>query len=137
MIFTARGGIFLFIMRRHFKITLLFLVLAVAIPVQRAEAIDPVTLAILAPVALKVAEKAQPYLARAALNGGKCLFMMGKDVFQTFYLPYGLLKMSLGAPFGGFRSGLIYTIRGGVAPAKLVVHTLMFPLMLIGLEINM
>ncbi len=107
------------------------------VPAQRAEAIDPVTMAILAPIAIKIAEKAQPYLARAALNGGKCLFKMGQDVFQILYLPYGLMKMSLGAPFGGFRSGLIYTIRGGIAPGKLVVHTLMFPLMLIGLEVNM
>lgn len=123
-------------MKRFVKIILLVLVTAILFPAPKAEAIDPVTIAILAPIALKVADKAKPYLIRALLNTGRCLLKMGKDTFQILYLPYGLLKMTVGAPFGGFRSGFIYTIKGAIAPGKLVIHTLLLPAMMIGLDIN-
>ena len=61
---------------------------------------------------------------------------MGKDMFEIFYLPYGFLKMTVGAPFGGFTSGLVYTIKGAIAPGKLVLHTLLLPVMMIGVDIN-
>ena len=44
--------------------------------------------------------------------------------------------MSIGAPFGGFRNGLVNTIKGFIAPGKLVVHTLLLPAMMVGLDIN-
>ena len=123
-------------MKRFVKILLLVLVTAILFPAPKAEAIDPVTIAILAPIALKVADKAKPYLIRALLNTGRCLLKMGKDTFQILYLPYGMLKMTVGAPFGGFRSGFIYTIKGAIVPGKLVIHTLLLPAMMIGLDIN-
>ena len=103
-----------------------------AFPAPKAEAIDPVTLAILAPIALKAANAAKPYLIRA----GRCLLKMGEDTLQTLRLPLGLLQMSIGAPFGGFRNGLVNTIKGFIAPGKLVVHTLLLPAMMVGLDIN-
>ena len=123
-------------MKRYVKILLLVLAVTIAFPAPKAEAIDPVTIAILAPIALKVADKAKPYIIRGLLNAGRCLIKMGRDVFEIFYLPYGMLKMTLGAPFGGFRSGFIYTIKGTMAPGKLIVHTLLLPVMMFGLEIN-
>ena len=57
---------------------------------------------------------------------------MGKDVFQIFYLPYGLGYMC----FGSMKHGLVYVIKGGIAPAKLIVHTLLLPVMLFGVNIN-
>ena len=44
--------------------------------------------------------------------------------------------MTVGAPFGGFTSGLVYTIKGAIAPGKLVLHTLLLPVMMIGVDIN-
>ena len=103
-----------------------------AFPMPEAKAIDPVTLAILAPIAIKAAEKTAPYIYRGVYNAGKCLLQMGKDVFQIFYLPYGLGYMC----FGSMKHGLVYVIKGGIAPAKLIVHTLLLPVMLFGVNIN-
>ena len=122
-------------MNRSLKILLLTAALLFLCPPQ-ARAIDPVTIAILAPVALKVAQAASPYLLRAAKNTGTGLIKMGKDVFELIYLPYGLGKMSFGYPFGGFRSGVVYSIKGCIAPCKLVVHTLLLPVYMIGVEVN-
>ena len=57
-------------------------------------------------------------------------------VFEILYLPYGLGKMTFGYPFGGFRSGLVYSIKGCIAPCKLVIHTLLLPVYMIGVEVN-
>ena len=97
-----------------------------AFPAPKAEAIDPVTLAILAPIAIKAANVAKPYLIRAGLNTGRCLLKMGEDTLQTLRLPLGLLQMN----------GLVNTIKGFIAPGKLVVHTLLLPAMMVGLDIN-
>ncbi len=123
-------------MKRFVKITFLVLVVAIAFPAPEAEAIDPVTIAVLAPVAMRVADAAKPYILRGIINTGRCMLKMGKDVLEFFYFPYGLMKMSFGAPFGGFRSGFIYTVRGSIAPVKLIVHTLLLPVMMIGVNVN-
>ena len=121
--------------RRQIKI--LFLVLALLlIPMHQAKAIDPVTIAILAPIALQLANAARPYVIRGLVNLGKGVIRVGKDVVELIFLPYGLLKMTLGAPFGGFRSGLVYTIRGGIAIGKIIFHVLILPLSIFGLNLN-
>lgn len=119
------------------QIKILFLVLALLlIPVHQAKAIDPVTIAILAPIALQLANAARPYVIRGLINLGKGMIRVGKDVVELVFLPYGLLKMTLGAPFGGFRSGLVYTIRGGIAIGKIILHILILPLVTFGLNFN-
>ena len=115
----------------------MFLALALLLlPMHQAKAIDPITIAILAPVALQLANAARPYILRGLVNLGKGLIRIGKDVVELVFLPYGLLKMTFGAPFGGFRSGLIYTLRGGIAIGKIVFHVLILPLMIFGLNFN-
>lgn len=119
------------------QIKILFLVLALMlIPVHQAKAIDPITIAILAPVALQLANAARPYVIQGLLNLGKGLIRVGKDMIELVFLPYGILKMTFGAPFGGFRSGLIYTIRGGIAIGKMIFHILILPLVMFGLNFN-
>ena len=72
-------------MRTGLKIFSLALLLTVGslCTAPRARAMDPVTLAILAPIALKAANAAKPYLIRAGLNTGRCLLKMGEDTLQT------------------------------------------------------
>ena len=119
------------------QIKILFLVLALLmVPLHQAKAFDPVTIAILAPVALQLANAARPYIVRGLVNLGKGVVRMGKDVIELVFLPYGILKMTFGAPFGGFRSGLVYTIRGGIAIGKLVFHVLILPLTIFGINFN-
>ncbi|MBO5791050.1 MAG: hypothetical protein J6S54_01085 [Lentisphaeria bacterium] len=119
------------------QIKILFLVLALLlIPMHQAKAIDPVTIAILAPVALQLANAARPYVIRGLINLGKGVIRVGKDMLELVFLPYGILKMTFGAPFGGFRSGLVYTIRGGIAIGKVVFHVLILPLVIFGVNFN-
>ena len=93
-------------------------------------------MAVLAPAALQAAQAATPLVVRVVKNTATGLFQIGKDVLQIFYLPYGLGKMTFGFPFGGFRSGVVYTFKGCIAPCKLVVHTILLPIRMIGVETN-
>ena len=121
-------------MIRGFKILLLAFSLTLFVPPVKAA--DPVSIAVLAPAALRAAQAATPLVARTIKNTASGLFQIGKDVFQILYLPYGLGKMTIGYPFGGFRSGVVYTFKGCIAPCKLVVHTVLLPLKIIGVETN-
>ena len=38
---------------------------------------------------------------------------------------------------GEFRSGVVYTMRGGIGIGKIVVHTLLLPVYACGVEINL
>ena len=124
-------------MHRALKILLLVAALAAAWAPQRAEAIDPVTIAILAPIALKAAEAARPYVIRGMINFGKGMLKVGKASLDIFFIPYGLFKIIFLSPWGHFRSGVIYTIRGGIGIGKVMVYVLLLPVYMCGLEINM
>lgn len=103
----------------------------------KAHAIDPITMAILAPIAVKAAEVAKPYVIRAAVNTGAGLFKVGKDVFEILYLPYGLGEITIGAPFHRFRRGVVHIVRGGVvAPTRLFLHVMLMPLYMVGAKVN-
>ena len=103
------------------------LCLCFAMP-QKAKAIDPITMAILAPVALKVAEAAKPYVIRYVVGTGKGVFQIGKSALEILYLPLGIGEVTIGLPFNQGRKGLKHIIRGGViAPAKVLVNVLMLP----------
>ena len=123
-------------MRRYLNILFLILALSVACVPQKAQAMDPVTIAILAPIALKTAQAARPYIMRGLINLGKGIIKILKNAFGLVYLPYGLGKMMFAWPWGGFRSGVVYTLKGLIAPCKMVFHILMLPLYMVGLQIN-
>jgi len=119
-------------MRRIITISLLVAIVTTLFPAPEANAFDPVTLAILAPIAIKVAEAAAPYIYRGISNAGKCMFKMGKDICEFFYFPYGLGYMC----FGNVKRGLVYVIKGGIAPGKLMYHTCLLPIVLFGVDLN-
>ena len=121
------------------KLLMIVLVAALFSPLcaPKARAIDPVTMAILAPVALRVAEAAKPYVIKGAAGTCLGLFKIGKAAFQMLYLPWGVLEMTVGAPFHKFKSGVKHVIRGGVyAPARVLMYTLVLPLYMVGAEMN-
>jgi hypothetical protein len=115
----------------------LIAVLTAALVPQRADAIDPVTIAILAPIALQAAQAARPYVVRGMINFGKGMLKVGKASLDVFFLPYGLFKIIFLSPWGEFRSGVIYTIRGGLGIGKMLFYTLLLPIYMCGLEINL
>lgn len=96
---------------------------------------EPVTIALLAPVALKAAEKAQPYVLRGLKNGGRAAVTIGKDILDIFRLPLGALQTTVGAPFGFFKDGVRNVVLGGIAPFKMAFHTALFPVMLCGVNV--
>lgn len=126
-------------LRKMRKFIAALLVLAILFPVwvPEAKAIDPVTMMVLAPIAIKVADAARPYIEKSLIGTGTGLLKIGKDVLHMLYLPYGLLEITFGAPFNKFRSGLVHILRGGViAPIRLILHTLILPVYMTGAQIN-
>lgn len=99
----------------------------------RARAMDPVTIAVLAPVAVKAAQVALPYVIRGLQCGGAQLIKMGLDVANILRLPVGLLQSTFGAPIGFFDLGLSNICQGGLAPFKLAWDAVMFPIALTGI----
>ena len=94
----------------------------------KAEAMDPVTIAILAPIALKAAKIAAPYVLRGLACGGKGLLEMGGDVIDILRLPLGVVQSTLLWPFELFGTGIDNMIQGGIAPFSLVWDTLDLPI---------
>lgn len=100
----------------------------------RARAMDPVTMAVLAPVAIKAAQIATPYVMRGLQCGAVHGFKIGYDIVDILRLPLGLLQASLGAPLGYFRVGLSNICLGGMAPLKLVWDIATWPIALTGVS---
>jgi hypothetical protein len=103
-------------------------------PQPKARAMEPVTIALLAPVALMVAEKARPYIIRGLLNGAKNLIVMGKDVLQLMRFPLGLVQSTVLMPFC-FKDGVKNMIIGGIAPIKLIFHAVLLPIQFLGINV--
>ena len=97
-------------------------------PAPEAKAIDPVTIAILTPIAVKAAQIAAPYVFRALRNVGVASLRTIPDIFNILKLPVGLLMATIGAPFGLFPRGCTYMFHGLAAPFKLCFHVVMIPL---------
>lgn len=117
------------------KLLLLALAFALFAPAAapRLEAMDPVTIAILAPLALKAAKIAAPYVVRGFLCGCSQLAKCGIDLAKILNLPLGLFQMTLGAPFGYFKAGANNCWYGVQSPFKFVWDTLMLPLSFTGI----
>ncbi|MBO5822924.1 MAG: hypothetical protein J6R86_07925 [Lentisphaeria bacterium] len=96
---------------------------------------EPVSMIILAPLALKAANMASPYVIKWMQNSGGRLLNMGKDVVEILYLPLGVVQCTAGAPFGFFGQGLGNIGTGCVAPFKLVWDTLLLPLSIFGIGV--
>ena len=102
-----------------------------------ARAIDPVTIAILTPIAIKAAQVAAPYVYRALANMGKGSLRIFPDLLGIFKLPIGIGMMVFGWPFQGVAvRGAVYTVQGVCAPFQLVWHTLMIPVAAFGINVN-
>ena len=89
-------------MKKFVAIVLIISGMSVFIP--RAEA-EPVTMVVLAPLALEAAKQASPYVITAMRNGGMQLLEVGKDLGNILRLPLGIIQATIGAPFGLYGSG--------------------------------
>ena len=99
------------------------------IPETRAE---PVSMVVLAPVALEAAKQASPYVITALQNGGRQLLEVGKDLGNILRLPLGVIQITLGLPFGMLGNGLDNLTVGFFAPFQLIGDILILPVSFLG-----
>jgi hypothetical protein len=89
---------------------------------------EPVTMVILAPLALEGAKQASPYVISSMQSGGQQLLEIGKDIGNIFRLPLGILQATLGIPFGLAGEGMQNIAAGVWAPFQLVGDIFILPL---------
>ena len=115
---------------KKFVLILLLLTSGVVLA-PRAQA-EPVTMIILAPIALEAAKQASPYVISAMQSGGRQMLEIGKDLGNLLMLPLGVLQATLGAPLGMFGDGVTNIVVGICAPFQLVGDILILPLSFFG-----
>jgi len=93
---------------------------------------EPVTMVVLAPLALEAAKQASPYVITALQNGGQQLLEVGRDVGNILRLPLGVIQVTLGLPFGMLGDGLDNIVTGFFAPFQLIGDVLILPLSFFG-----
>ncbi len=103
-------------------------------PQPEAKAIDPVTIAILTPIAIKAAQIMAPYLIRALRHMGVTMVKAGVQLIGIFRLPIGLLQSTIFAPWC-FMSGLANIGVGLISPIKFVGYVLLIPLSAFGIGV--
>jgi len=115
-------------MKRGILILLLMFSFTAPPLMNEAKAMDPVTIAILTPIAIKGAKMAAPYVIRGLISGGNHMLSMGMDLLNMLRLPFGALQATVGIPFGQFSNGVHNMIAGGVAPFKFAIKAVLLPL---------
>ena len=125
-------------MRKFLLATIIAATLAWLLPQPEAKAFDPVTLSLLAPVALEAANTASPYIIKWLSGVGRAFIKMGKDMCEIFLLPIGLCELIFVAPFYNscFKQSLRFLLKGSIAPFKLCFHTMIMPLSLFGINLR-
>ncbi len=93
---------------------------------------EPVTMVILAPLALEAAKQVSPYAISALQSGGRQLLEVGKDLGNLLRLPLGIIQVTLGLPFGMLGDGVENITIGLFAPFQLVGDVLILPLSFFG-----
>ncbi len=121
------------IRRYSIILTLVLALFAFMMPQPEAKAMDPVTIAILAPIALQVGRAMMPYIIKGLTNMGRMGLKAGVELINVFRLPLGILQLTLMIPFGAFYSGLQNTVIGFIAPFKMAFFVLMMPVAAFGI----
>jgi hypothetical protein len=119
-------------LKRFFVIGLCTSVLCTTFPVPKAKAMDPVTIAILAPILLPYAKAAAAYAIKGAVRAAPGLLNAGLEILNILRLPLGFLQVFLGWPFGLFGAGIHNIIKGFIAPFLFIKEILCLPLYFFG-----
>lgn len=116
------------------KIIIVLLIGGFLLPCSQVKlhAMDPVTIAVLAPVAIKAAEIMMPYVIQGLKNAGSQMIKIGLDLAGILKLPLGIIQATVGAPIGMFAPGMKNIVDGLLAPLQLVWHTVTLPVAIFG-----
>lgn len=101
-------------------------------PVPKAHAMDPVTIAVLAPILLPYAKQAGAYCFAGCIKTIPGWVKAGTQFLNIFRLPLGFLQLTLGIPFGLFDYGIENTWKGAIAPFLMIKEILCMPLYFFG-----
>lgn len=120
----------------------LFMVLTLAcimafyfVPRNEAQAyVDPVTIAILTPIAIKAAQIVAPHVFKAMGACGRELLKGGVDLIGIVRLPLGVIQSTVLCPWM-FTAGLKNIGKGVVAPFKFAGRVLLMPLAPLGVSL--
>ena len=117
-------------MRRHLIAAIVIAFAAWLCPAPEAKAFDPITISLLAPMAMDAANTAGPYMLQGLCSAGQLCAQIGGDLLDVFRLPLGVLELTLGLPFGLFNDGLSNCVSGIEAPFCLCWHVVILPVSL-------
>ena len=110
-------------MRNIAQRTFIILALVVAlfsIPPLEIKAMEPLSLAtMVAPMIKPMIEAMIPYVVRGGVNFFNASVDVFMDMTSIFFLPFGLMESTLGAPLGLFRDGVENMAKGCIAPLKM------------------
>ena len=109
----------------------LLLVCCMFVCIHRCQA-EPVTMVILAPIALEAAKQASPYVISSLQSGGRQMLEIGQDLGNFLRLPLGILQATAGIPLGMLGEGLENITIGIFAPFQLIGDILILPLSFFG-----
>jgi hypothetical protein len=122
-------------LKTHILIIVLVLMGTGFFAAPKAVALDPVTIAILAPAAMRMAEATHPYIMNGIGCAARGMAKAGMAGFRILYLPWGIVQSTLGLPLGGLGPGINNIIEGGTAPFELAFRLIMLPVNFCGVEI--
>ena len=122
-------------MRKYALIlTTVLMLFAFFYPQPEAKAMDPVTIAVLAPIAIQVAKTMMPYVVRGLINMGRMGLKAGKELISILRLPLGLIQTLFLFPWGrNFSSGLRNMGHGAIAPFKFCFYVILLPFSIFGI----
>ncbi|MBS1371849.1 MAG: hypothetical protein HPZ91_18035 [Lentisphaeria bacterium] len=122
-------------MKKHLLILILVIAGTGFFAVPEAKAMDPVTIAILAPAAMRMAEATHPYIMQGIGCAARGMAKAGLAGFRILYLPWGVVQCTLGLPLGGLGPGIGNIVEGGTAPFELGFRLIMLPVNFCGVDI--
>jgi len=110
-------------------ITLALMFILFSVPAPKAEAMEPITIAMLAaPIVIPIVKAMIPYIVKGGVNFAGGLVEVFVDMFGIFLLPIGLAESTIGAPFGLFSTGMKHLGDGCLAPFKMTWSTVLLPI---------
>lgn len=100
--------------------------------VSKVQAMEPVTMAVLAPILAPYAMKAASCMFQGCVKTVPGWTNAGAQLLNIFRLPLGVIQSTLGAPFGFLGDGIGNTWQGAKAPFIMVKEILYMPVYFFG-----
>ena len=105
----------------------LFFILIFSVVAASPAKADPATAAVLAPLALKAAREASPYVISGMRGSGDQMTAVAQDLGRILLLPWGAIQATVGMPFGYMGDGFDNIFTGVCAPFELVYDLVVLP----------